>query len=66
MHEGDKVTYIPFDGADKTLHEKGIVKSVTEHCIFVVFHCNDLWSTYRDYVGQSCNKENLIIGWYNI
>ena len=41
---GTKVTFhTPFTT------EKGIIKEITENCIFVVFKCGELWSYYINY-----------------
>lgn len=63
MNEGDKVTFIPYDGAEKSSYQRGIVKSVEDHGIFVVFNCNDLWSKFRDYGAELCNEDDLQSGW---
>ena len=60
---GQKVTYIPFDGASSELHERGMIKEIRENIIFVVFHCNNLWGNFIDYTGQGCNPGNLKSGW---
>ena len=62
----DKVTYIPFTDADKSLWQHGMVKSVNEDnpsMVFVVFHCNGDWENYKSYTGQSTNVARLKQGW---
>jgi hypothetical protein len=63
MIQGDKVTYIPFTGAEASLHQKGIVKRCEEHGVFVVFNCNDDWDNFTDYVAQLCHYDNIKLGW---
>jgi hypothetical protein len=38
---GDKVHYVPFEGADVSKYENGIVKDLGDfgNCVFVVYHC---------------------------
>jgi len=65
MKIGDKVTYIPFKGAAESLYEKGIIKSIQENGVFVVFHCNEDWDNYQDYTGQLCGKHSILCeGWH--
>ncbi len=66
LHKGDTVTYIPFDGADESLWERGKVKfdkEDDEDFVFVVFKCNNEWDNYSNYTGQRTNVSDLKIGW---
>lgn len=57
---GDKVTYVPEVGP----REKGMVKSVREDgAVFVVYHCNGVWSHYRNYTAALTPTDRLVIGW---
>lgn len=59
LKEGDKVHYTTSHGAI----QNGIVKSVTESAIFVVYSCGGDWENYRDYTGQNTPLERLQLGW---
>ena len=43
--------------------ENGIIKSVANGLVFVVFYCDDDWDSYRNYTGQSCSAIDLGEGW---
>lgn len=61
MQKGDKVTYVPIKGAPV---EKGIVKSMRDpENAFVVYHCNDEWHNYEDYIGNLTEVKQLKLGW---
>ena len=66
LHRGDKVTYIPFPDADKSIWEKGKVKYDQEHdedFVFVVYKCNDEWSRFSEYTGARTKITDLKLGW---
>lgn len=43
--------------------ENGIVKSVTEHGVFVVYNCGGEWSNYQNYTAALTDKKELFHGW---
>lgn len=43
--------------------ENGIVKSVTDHGVFVVYNCGGDWQNYEDYTGANTNPRDLVRGW---
>jgi len=63
--EGQSVHYIPFEGADDSLKENGVVKSIGEdpNYVFVVFKCNGEWHNYKEYTGQRVKTSQLKEGW---
>lgn len=65
MKAGDKVHYIPFEGADPSTYQNGIIKSFCDdpQYIFVVFHCNNEWDHFWDYTAQRTNINQLKKGW---
>jgi len=63
MEPGTKVTYIPFENADRKIWQHGMVKRLSENGVFVVFHCNDDWVRYFNYTAQLCNYDNLKLEW---
>lgn len=56
---GQKVYYASSHGRK----ENGIVKSITEHGIFVVYNCGGDWANYRDYTAANTNVCDLRSGW---
>jgi len=60
---GNQVTYLPFEEADRSSYEHGVVKEVRGHGCFVVFNCNNDWVNYTEYTGQLCNYKDLRAGW---
>jgi hypothetical protein len=56
---GQRVHYAPSHGKK----ENGIVKSITEHAVFVVYKCGGEWDHYQDYTGQNTPIEDLYPGW---
>lgn len=58
---GAKVTY----NAGRSNAENGIVKEYCKHGrnIWVVYKCNHMWDTYRDYTGEKTAISNLTLGW---
>lgn len=62
MKVGDYVEYIPFEGCDKSIHEKGRIKSLCEdeNYVFVVFKCENRWSEFQNYTGQKTKVSDLI------
>lgn len=58
---GQKVHYATEHGQK----ENGRVKSITEHSVFVVYHCAGNWDHYEDYTGANTNPRDLRPGWVN-
>lgn len=56
---GDKVHYCPTHG----IKENGMVKSIKNDTVFVVYKCNNEWSRYYDYTGNATNLKDLKKGW---
>lgn len=56
---GQKVHYAPKFGNK----ENGIVKSMREDVVFVVFKCGNDWDNYQKYTGQSTKISDLEYGW---
>ena len=68
LEKGDKVCYIPYQGADPSIWENGIVKSGTLAgnefgSVFVVFKCDNDWENYMNYTGSSTKITDLKLGW---
>lgn len=59
---GEKVHYSPKYGKK----ENGMIKSITPHGIFVVYHCNGEWSRYQEYTAANTDIEGLRHGWINL
>ena len=64
MRVGQKVHYIPYIGCEENHIENGIVKSMNDNNIFVVFNCNNDWDKFENYTGQSVKLNQLKEGWY--
>jgi len=62
---GDKVHWIPYDGADRSLWENGIVKSSSADgkIIFVVYDCCGEWDTFWNYTGCGTSSKELGRDW---
>ncbi len=65
---GDKVTYCPFEGCDKSLLEHGIIKKMPlydydQSNIWVVYNCDNDWENYHNYTAALTNIDNLEYGW---
>lgn len=62
---GDKVHYIPFEGAPESQMENGMVKRVhpTQQAAWVVYHCADDWANFMDYTGALTDYTDLEAGW---
>lgn len=60
FREGDKVTYVT-----KHKKEKGIVKSLAKdnNHVFVVYHCDDRWEDFKDFVAEYTHIDDLKEGW---
>lgn len=43
--------------------ENGIVKSIRQNQVFVVYHCDDDWDNYQDYTAANTPVEDLYPGW---
>jgi hypothetical protein len=58
---GDFVTYIPYSKCPVEQWQKGRVKSLSdkEH-VFVVYHCNNDWDTYKNYTPARTNIKDLL------
>lgn len=56
---GQKVHYAPDHGKK----ENGIIKSITEHGIFVVYNCAGDWAHYWDYTAANTPIGLLRTGW---
>jgi hypothetical protein len=56
---GQNVHYAPEHG----LKENGVVKSITEHAVFVVYNCGGEWHRYKEFTGCSTNPIDLRPGW---
>lgn len=67
FNPGNKVHYTPSHIKDqrrsKYNTEKGIVKSVTEAGVFVVYNCGGDWDNYRNYTAALTNPKDLNHGW---
>lgn len=64
MKIGDKVRYIPFDGAGEDLWEKGIIKSFSsDGDPFVVYHWGDDLNNYSQYTAAKSPIKRIILGW---
>jgi hypothetical protein len=60
--EGTKVHYTSRHNGKK---ENGIVKTIRNGDIFVVFYCNGDWENYKNYTGAFTKTEDLTLGWVN-
>ena len=56
---GDHVTYVPTVGDS----EHGIVKSVRDDAVFVVYNCAGEWGRYEDYTAANTPIDRLVPGW---
>lgn len=56
---GQEVHYAPSHGQK----ENGVVKSITEHGVFVVYNCGGHWNNYRDYTAACTDPIDLRPGW---
>lgn len=61
LYVGQYVFYVPSHGRE----ENGIVKSITEHGVFVVYNCGGDWENYQDYTAANTNPRDLRFGWVN-
>ena len=54
----------PFEGADKSLFQNGMVKSISddEH-LFIVFNCNGEWNNIQNYTAQRTNIKQIGKDW---
>jgi hypothetical protein len=55
---GEKVTYIT-----SYKKEHGIVKSIRDGNIFVVYNCNEDWDNYKDYTAANTPHKMLVKEW---
>ena len=65
MISGQKVHYIPYEGAPKEAMENGIVKSRCDDrsFYFVVYHWSDEPENYMDYTGARTHVDQLKLHW---
>lgn len=56
---GTKVTYRPLYGNC----EHGIVKTIVEEAIFVVYKCDGNWDSYTNYTASLTHPKRLELGW---
>jgi hypothetical protein len=56
---GQSVHYAP----EHALKENGVVKSITDHGVFVVYNCNGEWHRYQEFTGANTNPRDLRPGW---
>jgi hypothetical protein len=56
---GQSVHYAPEHG----LKENGVVKSITDSTVFVVYNCGGEWHRYMEFTGCSTNHIDLLPGW---
>ncbi len=63
--KGDKVHYIPYQGAPFSEQENGIVKEVhpTGEAAWVVYKCGGDWDNFMDYTGALTDYLDLQAGW---
>jgi len=63
--KGDKVHYIPYQGAPNPEQENGIVKGIhpTGEAAWVVYRCADDWDNFMDYTGALTDYLDLHLGW---
>ena len=61
---GQRVTYVPFEGCDRSQYEHGMIKSTRNtDFAFVVFNCDNSWANFQDYTGQLTMASDLREGW---
>ena len=63
---GQKVYYVPFDLAPKSLCENGIIKDIPDQSsgeVWVVYNCNDEWENFMNYTSQLTSISQLKLGW---
>lgn len=63
LNIGDKVHYIPFEGAE---HENGLVKEIPKaelNHVRVVYHCAGNWDNFKDYTSALTPVSKLYNGW---
>ena len=60
---GDKVHFK--NEHNPSITENGIVKSIGENTdkVFVVYHCNQNWEHYEEYMAQRTDLKYLYLGW---
>jgi len=56
---GEKVTYIN----PPSNHQQGIIKSIEDGRIFVVFNCGGEWHRYAEFTAALTPEEYLFHGW---
>jgi len=63
--EGDKVHYIPYEGAPESEHEDGMIKTIhpSGQAAWVVYTCAGNWDNYMDYTGALTDYTDLEAGW---
>ena len=40
--------------------EKGIIKTIRDHIIFIVYQCGGNWDNYKDYTACATHIEDLV------
>ena len=64
MKVGDKVCYIPFEGAHPIYCQKGMIKGFVDNSnAFVVYNCGHDWDNYTQYTGANTPISKLVLGW---
>jgi hypothetical protein len=58
---GQRVHYCPDNGP----YENGIIKSITDAAVFVVYNCGGNWDRYWDYTAANTNPRDLATEWVN-
>jgi len=56
LNPGDRVTFL-------MTNENGIVKSIADDGVFVVFNCDNDWDNYMNYTASFCLLGTLKPGW---
>lgn len=56
---GQLVHYSPEHGQK----ENGIVKSITDTAVFVVYNCGGYWTDYHNYTAANTNPRDLMPEW---
>ena len=67
FEKGDKVHYVPMHARKEPLTKyntaNGIVRSVTDSGVFVVYHCGGKWDDYENYTSALTDPDDLRHGW---
>lgn len=57
LTKADIGRYVEYTSHNTT--KKGRIKSFNDSWIFVVFHCDNQWDNYKDYIAAACSPKNL-------